>query len=231
MTFDPSDLHLFQTDFDNANEKALETISSWISDLDDLSQFNQWLKDEKPIPNRNSLKNISNIPIFRIVGKNREPFELTGNFAFGSRFCIGASQLTFLPNIEVGVCLYASQTIECARTEFYGDSIKRDGKEYELIPKRKNIELWSIEELIEKNFHYPNLIQLINEFPTGAAWGLQKIPKISQRLAHYIRNFGGDGILYKSVNMNHGDNTCYAFFVDGEHHARDIFEAQLDNKL
>lgn len=150
---------------------------------------------------------------YRIATVNRDPLSVAGSLADGGRFNIGGSQQhPLFKHVRKGACLYAASTLECALAEagkMMGTSIK-----YRPTPK-KRFNLWDLSDVIS-HLQVHQLEEQIAATPIEAFWGFQKVPLIPQLLANHLRNLGGDGIVYKSIQMPSAQNLAFFFDTDAQ---------------
>jgi len=203
---------------DNRLDHLRTYFQKYSQDVEESLDFLEWFLKKKPLFGKPSIswKNA----VFRIVYGGFNPLSVAGSFATGGRFNIGGAQINPLfPNFTMQACLYAGSTIECARKEA-GLGINQ---EYRLTPK-KSFKLWDLELLIEEKLTYSSLKSQIDSTPLAAIWALQKVPKVSQILAYYLRKKGGDGLIYLSTKDSKGK--VLAFFAKDDDHVKRCFQAQ-----
>lgn len=156
---------------------------------------------------------------------NYHPLTIAGSLAAGGRFNIGGAQVSHLfPNFSMRACLYAASTLNCARKEV--GEIQGLSQEYCLKPIQ-TLHLWDLKNLIKNHISYPKIKEIIEKSPLAARWELQKVPKISQILAHYLRQHGGDGLIYPSTKDP--KQNILAFFIKDDTHAQQIFSFKQIN--
>jgi len=186
-------------------------------DLEDSLAFLTWLNQAQPacgIPTITWKKEA-----YRIVYGGYDPLSISGSLAAGGRFNIGGAQVSQLfPNFSMRACLYAASHLGCARKEA-GDLLGM-AEEYSITPSLE-LKLWDLEALIDKRILYKGLKGIVDASPLAARWELQKVPKISQILAHYLRQRGGHGILYPSTKDPR--HHVIAFFIEDDDHAKKRF--------
>lgn len=201
----------------NLSEHLVRYAARYRRDLDDSLAFLDWLKKTEPL---NSSPTVSwNKEIYRIVYGGYHPLSIAGSLAAGGRFNIGGAQVSALfPNFTMRACLYAASHLNCAKKE--AGEWSAMGQEYCLKPK-KSLKLWDLEALIEKEFLYKSLKEIVDASPLAARWELQKVPKISQILGHYVRQKGGDGLIYPSTKDP--KHQILAFFIEDDQHAEKAF--------
>ncbi len=190
-----------------------------VQDLLKAIPFWNWLQ-QQPAPN-NSFLTPWNKSIVRIVYGGLDPLSVSGSLAAGGRYNVGGAQqihIDGLSDIQMQAALYASDTEACAKAEagqFLGQA-----EIYELHANRE-ILLWDVDKVIS-SYAWPGLQSLVDGEPFNKLWKLQKTPAISQILGMFLRSFGGDGILSKSVQYPTGfvvtiflkdDNTSKQLFT------------------
>lgn len=188
-------------------------------DLEESLAFISWLKQYSLIgqPTVKWKK-----AVYRIVYGNYNPLAIAGSLAAGGRFNIGGAQVSSLfPNFSMKACLYAASSLNCARKE--AGEIRGLSQEYELKPLRV-LYLWDLKLLIDQQISYQGIREIINDSPLAARWELQKVPKVSQILAHYLRQFGGDGLIYPSTKDRR--QNILAFFVKDDAQTHQLFSAR-----
>lgn len=152
-------------------------------DLQESLTFLDWLNKHPP-----SIENPTiawTRSIYRIVYGDYHPLAIAGSLAAGGRFNIGGAQASHLfPNFSMRACLYAASSLNCARKE--AGEIQGFSQEYCLKPIQA-LYLWDLKDLIKNRISYPKIKEIIEKSPLAARWELQKVPKISQILAHYLR--------------------------------------------
>lgn len=205
-------------EFSDLSDHLVKYAERYQKDLVQSLAFLNWL-------NQNSL-NIGQPtlewkkPIYRIVYGGYNPLSIAGSLASGGRFNIGGAQVSALfPNFSMRACLYAASSLECARKEA-GD-LRGLPQEYKLKPIRTLL-LWDLKMLLDQKISYPRLREMIDASPLAARWELQKVPKVSQILSHYLRHFGGDGLIYPSSKDQ--KQKILAFFIKDDLEAQQLFE-------
>jgi hypothetical protein len=157
--------------------------------------------------------------VYRIVYGGYHPLAIAGSLAAGGRFNIGGAQISSLfPNFSMRACIYAASSLECARKE--AGEIRGLPQEYNLKPRR-TLYLWNLKLIIDQHIPYPGLSESVEASPLAARWELQKVPKVSQILAHYVRQYGGDGLIYPSTKDRR--QNIIAFFIKDDAQAQELF--------
>lgn len=161
--------------------------------------------------------------VYRIVYGGYDPLAIAGSLASGGRFNIGGAQVSALfPNFSMRACLYAASNLECARKE--AGNPRGASQEYKLKPIRP-LFLLDLKKLLKQKINYPELKEIIDSSPLAARWELQKVPKISQILGHYLRQIGGDGLVYPSTKDP--KHKILAFFIKDDQEAQKLFVSNL----
>jgi len=192
-------------------------------DLEESVLFLEWLNQKSPHPGTPTYKWEKSC--YRIVYGGYNPLDISGSLAAGGRFNIGGAQASGLfPNLSMRACLYAASSLSCARKE--AGEIKGLAQEYRLKPNRQLL-LWDLNHLLKTCIIYKNLRRIVNISPLAARWELQKVPKISQILAHYLRQYGGDGLIYPSTKDQR--HLILAFFIKDTTHAEQLFSIFQEN--
>ena len=177
--------------------------------------FYEYLK-EKGNVNFQDFKKDFKETLYRV--SELDPTSIEGNLAYGGRFNIGGSQMQKTIDIKAFAALYFSADLSCAIKEYtQGMDCINDGK-YSLAPSR-NYQLWDINKIIEF-LDFPNLMNLIYKGSSFNSWGYTKAPMESQILAYWLKQKGGDGILFDSTI---GNSKCIALFVRDRTHAKTLF--------
>lgn len=157
--------------------------------------------------------------VFRIVYKDFNPLSVAGSLAAGGRFNIGGAQMnSFFPHLTIEACLYGASSLQCAKNEV-GDFLGK-ARFFALKPN-KIFNLWDLQFLIKNLLLYPRLEASVNSSPLVAIWAYQKVPKISQLLASFLRSKGGDGLIYPSTKDSEGK--ILAFFAKDDEYIKHHF--------
>ncbi len=189
-------------------------------DLEESLAFLSWLNQYPLQVGRPTVK--CKKSVYRIVYGGYNPLAIAGSLAAGGRFNIGGAQVSGLfPNFSMRACLYAASSLNCARNE--AGEIRGQAEEYELKPFHTLI-LWDLKKLINQQIPYRGLREIIDASPLAARWELQKVPKVSQILAHYLRQHGGDGLIYPSTKDQ--SQNIIAFFIKDDAHAQQLFSVK-----
>lgn len=193
-------------------------------DLEQSLSFLSWLNQNVLNPDPPSIE--WKKPVYRIVYGGYHPLAIAGSLASGGRFNIGGAQVSALfSNFSMRACIYAASNLECARKE--AGELRGMPQEYKLTPAR-SLFLWDVKMLLEKKINYPGLKEIIDASPLAARWELQKVPKVSQILAHYFRQIGGDGLIYPSTKDP--KHKILALFIKDDLDAQKLFEKPVLNK-
>ena len=152
-------------------------------------------------------------PLYRLVYNGFSPTSVMGSLADGGRFNVGGAQLhPRFPSVKKAACLYLASSIQCCFAEAappYGNPEK-----FEFTPK-KTFRLWDLARVIQE-LHSPGLEDLVKSSPLEAIWSYQKVPMIPQLLASYLREIGGDGVVYASTKDPSAKNFAFFFRNDTE---------------
>jgi hypothetical protein len=160
-------------------------------------------------------------PGFRIVYGDLDPLSIAGSLAAGGRFNIGGAQVNhFFSLMKMEACLYAASSLKCAKKEV-GEPLG-NARFFALKPQQ-TLYLWDLRHLILNIFHYKDLEAHVNGSPLAAIWRYQKVPKISQLIASFLRKQGGDGLAYPSTKDPLGQ--VLAFFVKDDKQTHQLFKA------
>lgn len=204
-------------EFFDLSDHLIRYTERYKKDIEDSLAFLACLNEQNPHVGKPSIK--WKRSVYRIVYGGYNPLSIAGSLAAGGRFNIGGAQVSSLfPNFSMRACLYAASTINCARKEV--GEMRGITQEFEIKPNR-TLHLWDLNKIIDQHIVYPNIRDFIDESPLAARWELQKIPKISQILAHYLRQIGGDGLIYPSTK-DRRDNIL-AFFIKDDVEAQKLF--------
>ncbi len=159
-------------------------------------------------------------PVYRIV-YGFDPLSVAGSLAAGGRFNVGGPQFVshkLFPGLSMQPCLYAAESIDCAIAEVGGPT--GSPQVFALTPKRP-LRLWKMVDVIIQ-LNIPGLAAEVNATPMAAVWLAQKSPLISQLLSAYLRNLGGDGVIYPS--SKHPGSQIMAFFLKDDVESNSTFE-------
>lgn len=152
-------------------------------------------------------------PLYRLTYGGFVPTSIVGSISDGGRFNIGGAQVCpEFPNLRKVGCLYLASTLQCCYAEAADPKGRPD--EYELILK-KRLHLWDLKKAIEV-LNNPGLDDLVKASPMEALWSFQKVPLIPQLLAHFLREKGGDGIVFSSTKDKSALNFALFFKTDTE---------------
>lgn len=197
---------------------ARETIRKIRQESNSLS-FESALKGHQPATlKKHGTKH--NKPLFRVATANRGPISTAGNLAFGGRYNVGGSQQIKSIGIRPFAALYLSTDLQCAISEHtHGTPLALGDKKYRLTPS-KELTLWDIEKII-KFIQYPNLRYLLDQGPLTSDWGYCKVPMQSQILGYWLKQIGGDGVIFNSTQSQ--NSRCIAIFAKDDNHAKKLF--------
>ena len=211
----------------NFNLKFLIDFVKHLVSSEDIKNFKQSynsssffgsLKKQTPLI-FNTFKYDFKDPLYRVTCFH--PTSISGNLAYGGRFNVGGSQLDKRIDIKPFAALYLSTSLQCAEDEYaQGTPLGPKDVKYELTPA-KIFELWDIEKVIQ-SLNFPNLSTLINQGPIFNSWGYCKVPMQSQILAFWLKEIGGDGIFFKSIQSTIG-SYCVALFVEDDEESKTLF--------
>ncbi|NOZ51701.1 MAG: hypothetical protein GXP08_00960 [Gammaproteobacteria bacterium] len=114
----------------------------------------------------------------------------------------------------------SEKSFMCAIDEHtHGTPLATGDKKYRFTPS-KELTLWDIEKII-KFIQYPNLRYLLNQGPLTSDWGYCKVPMQSQILGYWLKQLGGDGIIFNSTQSQ--KSRCIAIFANDDKHAKKLF--------
>ena len=179
--------------------------------------FQEWLSKEHQL-NFASFTTLYNNTLYRV--SDFPPLSTTGSFAYGGRFNIGASQFVEYIDVRPFAALYFADSLQCAVDEYiHGTALSPQDKKHALIPSR-SFELWNIDSVVQ-HLHLPNIKNLIEQRRMLSSWGYYKVPLQSQILGHWLKEIGGDGIIFRSTR--HPKAHCVALFVKDDAHAKSLF--------
>ena len=148
------------------------------------------------------------------------PISVTRNLAYGGRYNIGGSQLHKLINIEPFPALYLATDLQCAIDEYtHGTPLCSNDIKYALTPSRR-FQLWNIDKII-KSPNFSHLNDLIYQGPIFNSWGYCKVPMHSQILGFWLKQTGGDGVIFRSTK--NPKSSCIALFIDNDLEAESLF--------
>ena len=140
-----------------------------------------------------------NDPVYRVYPKQWSVTSIIGSISDGARLNIGGLQVlkSNFPFNKFGA-LYLSDTMDGAIAEYcQGTPLDANDYRYTLQPQR-TFELWDLDKVVS-NLQIPSLKLLIDKLPIGGGWGNCKVPMPSQILSTWLKNIGGDGIIYTST--------------------------------
>lgn len=162
--------------------------------------FWDWLKKQTAL-SLQTFKVDFNDPVYRVYPSQFEVTSVTGSLAQGARLNIGGNQvLKFFPFKMFGA-LYVADSMVCAQDEYtHGTPLNANDVRYTLQPT-KTFELWDL-ELVLDNLPYPAIKLLVNKQPIGGGWANCKVPMPSQILASWLKDIGGDGIIFPSTQTS-----------------------------
>jgi len=190
-------------------------------DLQSSLSFLEWLDKQRPNCGKPTIR--WKEPSYRVVYGGFQPLSVAGSLAVGGRFNIGGAQMSALfPNLAMRACLYTASHPKCARLEA-GEP--KGAAQICVIKPKSPLELWNLQEIIENELPFQGLKEIVDATPLAARWELQKVPKISQLLGHFIRQQGGDGLVYPSTKDP--KQHILAFFIQDDVHADKTFSAGL----
>lgn len=157
-------------------------------------------------------------PVYRILYGGFDPLSIAGSLKDGGRFNIGGPQFIndkkLFPGLASRGCLYAAESQQCARLE--AGSPLGKAEEYSLLPQKK-FQLWNLSDIIVQ-LDIPGLLEQVKAIPMSAAWSAQKSPLASQLLAAYLRDIGGDGVIFPSTKDPNSNIMAFFFKDDQESH-------------
>lgn len=201
------------------DDRFRKFFSKFRQDAEEAFNFIEWLESNSF---RNNLLEWRD-PSFRIVTGGFDPLSIEGSLSYGGRFNIGGAQEnSFFPNFRMQGMLYAASSRRCAYKE--AGELLGQHQLYALNPQN-TLFLWDLAVLLDP---YPDLKSKIDSTPFDAIWGYQKVPKVSQILGDFLRQKGGDGIIYPSTKDSEGKTLAY--FAKDHEHMRQIFETSLLNQ-
>lgn len=206
------------TELFDLSEHLKKYAERYRKDLEESLSFLNWLNQQTPQIGKPSIKWKKSV--YRIVYGGYHPLAIDGTLAAGGRFNIGGAQVSGLfPNLSMRACLYAASNLDCALKE--AGTIRGQHQEYELKPVRM-LNLWDLKKLLDEKIAYQKLGEIIDSSLLAARWELQKVPKVSQILAHYLRQSGGYGIIYPSTKAR--KSQILAFFIKDHLEAQQLFQ-------
>jgi hypothetical protein len=193
------------TKFKKARDAKLHT------DLVNSIAFWNWINAHPPLLTQPDFQ--WSAPVFRMTS-GWSPLSIIGSISDGGRFNVGGAQICpeFF-NVKKAGALYAASTLACCYLEMSGNPTGKPD-EYELTPK-KTFKFWDLAKVLTE-LNNPALDDLVKAAPLEAIWGYQKVPLISQLLAHHLRELGGDGIAFPSTKDQKAINLCFFFKTDEE---------------
>lgn len=178
------------------------------SDLLRVLPFWNWLKGQQAPPQ--DALTVFKAPLYRIVFNGFDPISIAGSLADGGRYNVGGVQQIDIPGtltVSKEGALYLADSVQCAQAEA-GDFLQN--AEYYKIELTRELNLWDVEKLVG-HFSWPGLAEALNLHPYGMKWSLQKVPTISQLLAHQVRKLDCDGLI--SGSTKHGDGKVVTLFL------------------
>ena len=162
--------------------------------------FWDWLQEQTKL-NLATFKVDFNDPVYRVYPAQFKVTSVVGSISSGARMNIGGSQVLSTFPFKMFGALYVADSMLCATDEYsHGTPLNANDVRYTLQPN-KNFELWDL-ELVLNNLNYPAIKLLINKQPIGGGWSNCKVPMPSQILAHWLKDIGGDGIIFPSTQTN-----------------------------
>ena len=180
-------------------------------DLINSISFWAWIKGLDPLTTKPDF--IWKKSVYRLTD-GWSPHSIVGSISDGGRFNVGGAQLCpELSDIKKAGALYTASTLECCYSEIKENPVGKPD-EYELTPK-KPFHLWDLSKVI-LDLKRGGLGDIVKAIPFEAIWGYQKVPLISQILAHYLRQIGGDGLVFPSTKDPNALNICFFFKTDDE---------------
>lgn len=155
---------------------------------------------------------------FRVCWGNYNPLSIAGSLAAGGRFNVGGAQLhSELPDIRMQGCLYGASTQACALAE---TGPAQGSRMYRILP-REPLTLWDLDRVI-RHYARPGLDDQVKASPMNAEWVMQKVPRVPQLLAHFLRARGGNGLIYHSTKDTTGGQVL-AFFINTDEETQRLF--------
>ena len=179
--------------------------------------FQEWLSKERQL-NFATFKTLHSDTLYRV--SDFPPLSTTGSFAYGGRFNVGASQFVEYIDVKPFAALYFANSLQCAVDEHtHGTELSPQDKKHALMPSR-SFELWDIDSVVQ-HLRLPNIKNLIDQRRMLNSWGYYKVPLQSQMLGHWLKEIGGDGVIFRSTQ--HPESRCVALFVKDDAHAKSLF--------
>lgn len=178
----------------NVEKKHQEEKNQIIESLN----FWAWLKKQNKL-NLETFKIDFNDPIFRVYPSQFSVTSTIGSISSGARLNIGANQVLkqFFPFRMFGAVYFAT-TMSCAISEYcQGTPLNANDVKYTLQPTR-TFELWDLDKVIQTLTH-PSIDLFVSKLPIGGGWSDCKVPMPSQILSYWLKDIGGDGIIYTST--------------------------------
>lgn len=190
---------------------ANETIKQRRDILNAVPLFNFLFNH--PAPSVKLLVPIS-IPLFRVAFGVINPLSIAGSLSSGGRFNTGGAQsidLVPLNKLRPKACIYASDSIDCAKKEASVGGLPSSNEVvYKIVPKT-SLQIWDLPSVIQ-SLQWPNLQQQVDMTLPAARWDLQKSPLMSQILGSWLREKGGHGLFSYSTRFAGGLN--FALFAE-----------------
>ncbi len=181
--------------------------------------FWSWLKKQNKL-SLATFKLDFNDPMYRVYPKHLEVTSIIGSIAYGARLNVGANQVIkkFFPFNMFGAVYYAT-TLNCAIAEYtQGTPLNANDVKYTLQPQ-KTFELWDLDKVIQTLAH-PAIDLLVSKLPIGGGWSNCKVPMPSQVLSYWLKNIGGDGIIYTSTKDSSAK--IIALFAKDDNHSSNL---------
>lgn len=171
----------------------------------DSINFYEWLSKQKDL-SLETFKFDFNDPLYRVYPSQFCVTSIIGSISYGARFNIGANQVLsdIFPFKMFGAVYYAT-TMKCAIDEYcQGTPLTLNDIKYTLQPT-KNFQLWDLDKVVS-NLNHSSISLQVNKLPVGGGWSNCKVPMPSQILASWLRDIGGDGILFTSTKDSNSKN-------------------------
>ena len=179
--------------------------------------FYEWLSKERHLDFA-AFRTLYDQHLYRV--SDFPPLSTAGNFAHGGRFNVGVSQYVEYLDIKPFAALYFADSLQCAVDEHtHGTMLSPQDKKHALTPSR-SFELWNIDKVVQ-HLALPNIRNLVDQRRMLSLWGYYKVPLQSQILGYWLKEIGGDGVIFRSTRTP--KSRCVALFVKDDKHANSLF--------
>lgn len=169
-------------------------------------------------PDFSSFREFHDSTLYRV--SSFSPLSLYGSLSNGGRFNLGNCQILKEFKINPFAALYLANNLQCAVDEYtHGTKLTTKDKKFSLTPV-KSFELWNADRVVEY-LDIPNIKNLVNQGRVLDSWAYYKVPMPSQILGNWLKEIGGDGIIFRSTQ--HLKARCVALFAKDDAHASSLF--------